>query len=410
MLAAALCWCGEAGAQQASTAPSRAVSLVEALRYAKSASPDLVVARAEQGVSHAEVGIAGVYPNPSVAVGSSTQTARLSGTVSVPLVVLGQRGASIDAARADEATVMLQTQVTWNDVRQAVTRAYVALWFAQGISVARHESAAIQATLESAVTQRVQVGSAPDLDALRVRAERARADADVLDAEAQVTVAASGLARWMGVGNAAVLRASGAAESPDEVPPLASLLARIDASAAVLRDRAEVRAAEAHAARERALARPTLALDLGADFWDPTLLPPNAPPGATPPVNYRAQLALDIPVFNQRGPYIEREMAVREVARAKVSSDRVQASAELTASYFAFDAAPARQRTVASSLLPSAESAAKATEEAYVLGRAQLIAVLDAERALVDARVTMLEAQASRASAWADVEHALGGP
>jgi outer membrane protein TolC len=36
--------------------------------------------------------------------------------------------------------------------------------------------------------------------------------------------------------------------------------------------------------------------------------------------------------------------------------------------------------------------------------------VLDAERALVDARVTALEAQAARASAWADVEHALGAP
>jgi outer membrane protein TolC len=38
------------------------------------------------------------------------------------------------------------------------------------------------------------------------------------------------------------------------------------------------------------------------------------------------------------------------------------------------------------------------------------VAVLDAERALVDARVAGLEAQAARANAWADIEHAVGAP
>jgi outer membrane protein TolC len=60
--------------------------------------------------------------------------------------------------------------------------------------------------------------------------------------------------------------------------------------------------------------------------------------------------------------------------------------------------------------VPAAQAAAKATEEAYVVGRTPLLAVLDAERALVDARVSALEAQAARAQAWAGVEHALGAP
>jgi outer membrane protein TolC len=38
------------------------------------------------------------------------------------------------------------------------------------------------------------------------------------------------------------------------------------------------------------------------------------------------------------------------------------------------------------------------------------VAVLDAERSLVDARVSALAAQAARAVAWADVEHAVGSP
>jgi cobalt-zinc-cadmium efflux system outer membrane protein len=386
------------------------LSLQDVLRAARRAAPDLLVARAQESVAHADVGIAGTYPNPSVAVGTSTQAAKISGTVSIPLVVLGQRGASIDAARAEEQTVVIDTQVAWNDVRQATIHAYVALWLADGMAEARRDSAAIEATLESAVVQRVQVGAAPEIDSLRVHAERLRADADVLAAGAQVTAAATELGRWMGLRDAGNLRTTASLEAPAAPPPLISLLGRLDASAPVRREQSDVLASEARVARERALVRPNLSLDLGADFLDPTLLPPGAPAGATPPVNYRGQLTIDVPLFNQRGAYIEREKAQGNVARARVRAAQVQSAAELTSAYRTFEAATAEHRTLADSVVPAAQSAATATQEAYSLGRAQLVAVLDAVRALVDARVSALEAQAARTVAWADVEHAVGAP
>jgi outer membrane protein, heavy metal efflux system len=384
------------------------VSLEDALRAVQRAAPDLMVVRARESVARAEVGIAGVYPNPSFAAATSTQAAKLSGTVSIPLVVLGQRGSAVDAARADEATVLFDTQVAWNDIRQATVRAYVAVWLAEGTTLARRESAAIEAALESAVVQRVEVGSAPQIDALRVHAERLRADADVLEATARTTAAGSELGRWMGMSDGGPLRASGSPSAPDSVLPLSTLLGRLDASASVRREQSDVLASEARIARERALVRPGMALDLGLDAFDPTLVPLGAPRDAQPPVNYRAQLTIDVPIFNQRGPYIDREKARGDVARARVQTAHVQAAAELTAAYRTFEAATALQRTLADSVVPAAQGAAKATEEAYALGRAQLVAVLDAERAVVGARVTALEAQAARANAWADVEHALG--
>jgi len=381
----------------------RRVSIDEALRAARAASPDLVVARAREGVARTEVDIAGVYPNPSVAVGTSTQTAPFSATVSVPLVFLGQRGAAMDAARADQATVALDTVVTWNDVRQAAERAYAMLWLAEGVVAARRESASLQATLEAAVVQRVQVGSAPEVDALRVHAEKVRSDADVLEAMAEVSAAASDLGHWMGLSDGADLRSSGDPPAPDAVPPLASLLARLESSAPVRREVSDAHAAEAHAARERALVRPSMALDVGADFGDPTVQSPGVP-------NYRALLTVEVPLFNQRGGFIDRELAQGDVARARAQAARIQGAAELSAAYRTFDAATARHKVMAESVLPAAQGAAKATEEAYVLGRAPLVAVLDAERARVDARVTTLESQAARSIAWANVEHALGAP
>ncbi|HEX8793948.1 MAG TPA: TolC family protein [Polyangiaceae bacterium] len=354
----------------------RRVTLDEVLREARLVAPDLVVARAQEQVAHAEVAVAGVYPNPSASVGTSTQAAKLSGTLSIPLVVLGQRGAAIDAAKADEATVKLDTQVAWNDIRQAAVRAYITLWLAEGVADARRQSAAIEATLEQSVIQRVQVGSAPELDALRVHAEKLRADDDVLEATAQVTASGSELGRWMGIHDGGGLRAGGNVEAPDVAPTLPLLLARLDGNASVRREQSDARAADARVDRERALVRPSLGLDVGADLWDPTLLPPGAT--GTPPVNYRAALTFDIPLFNQRGGYIDREKAQGDVARARVQAARVQAAAELTAAYRTFEAATARQRTLVDAVVPASEAAAKATEEAYTLGRAQLVAVLDA--------------------------------
>jgi cobalt-zinc-cadmium efflux system outer membrane protein len=383
------------------------VSLDDALREAHRAAPDLVVARARESVARAEVGIAGVYPNPSLIGATSTQYALVSGGVSIPLVVLGQRGAAIEAAEAEEVTVASDTRVSWNDVRQATVLAYVALWQNEGFANARSEAAALEAALESLVVERVEVGSAPELDAIRVHAERLRADADAVEATARIAAAGSRLGGWMGMRDGAGLRASAGAFVPDALPPLPTLLARLDTSAPVQREGSDVRASQARIAREKALVRPFMVLDVGFDALDRTV---QHVPGTEPFVNYRAQLAIDVPLFNQRGPYVEREQARGEVARARMQAVRTQAAAELAAAYRTFEAASARERTLSEGVVPAAREAANATKDAYVVGRAQLVAVLDAQRVLIEARVAVLDAQAARANAWADVEHALGAP
>jgi cobalt-zinc-cadmium efflux system outer membrane protein len=389
------------GATPALAEAESTVSLSEALRAARATAPDLVVARSRERVAHAEVGIAGTIPNPSAILATSSQAARFSGTLSVPLVILGQRGASMDAARAEERTSSFDTLVTWNDVRQATEHAYVVLWLANGVADARRAAAALQATLESSIVERVRVGSAPEIDSLRVHAEKLRADAEVTDAEARVDAASIELSRWMGLRGGARLRPATEIPIPTSVPSLTALMARIDGATPVQREHADVMAAEARVRREHALVRPGLVLDVGADVADPTLN--NA-------TNYRAQLLIDLPVFNQRGAYIEREKATGDVARAREEAARAQATAELRTAYRLYEAANAQRRTLAEGVLPASQSAARATEEAYALGRAPLVAVLDAERSLVDARLAALEAQAASATAWADVEHAVGEP
>ena len=393
---ACVAWGVGAAAQEA--AP---ISYEDALTRARALSPDLAAVRARESIVSADVGIAGLLPNPTLIVGSTTQAARLSANVSLPLLVFGQRGAATNAARAELSTAKVETELAWNDVRAATARAFVGMWLAQGTASARAEAAGVVRKLEDAVNGRIQVGAAPRVEGLRIHAERLRADADADEAARRIASSASELGRWIGAPMGEGLQISGEPAVPPNPPPLSSLVAHIDAAPAVRRENADKRAAEARAERERALVRPAMTLDVGLDAWDRTL------PATT---NYRAQLGVDVPILNQRGPYIEREIMAAHAAGARSSAERARALSSLVVAYRELETTTARTMTLAQGVLPASEAAADATAESYALGHAPLVTVLDAERARIDVRLSLVAARAARALAWIDVEHAVGVP
>lgn len=373
------------------------LSAAEALKRARAGAPDLRVARGRESIARADVGVAGVLPNPTISAATNSQVARLALGASLPLPILGQRGASIAASRADLETAHLDVEVTWTDVRAAAGRAYVALWLAQERAAARREGSVIAARFDAAVAARVELGASPDVDGLRTRAERLRAEADAREAEALVDAAASQLAFYLATNE--VVRADGEYAVPSDAPPLPSLAVRLDASPMVRRENSDARAADARVDREKALARPTPVIDLGADLGDPTL----------PTTNYRAGISLDVPLLSLRGPQIDRERAAAAAARSRASLELARNRAALTAAYHTFVGADARAKMLAA-VLVAADAASRATSESYQLGRAQLVAVLDASRTRLDTRLTLAEAIGTRAQAWIDIERAIGAP
>ena len=172
-------------------------------------------------------------------------------------------------------------------------------------------------------------------------------------------------------------------------------------------ERAAAHAAEMRASRERALARPVITLDVGLDAWDPTLCPGNSPCD-NPPVNYRGGFGVELPILNQRGPYVDRELAIASSARAREVAERAHLVAALITAYRTCEAWSTSARALAQGVVPAADAAAAATEESYALGRAPLVAVLDAERARIDAKLSLLDAKTQQADAWIEVEHAMG--
>ncbi len=375
------------------------VAYDEALQQAKRRAPNVAVIRAIEQVAEADSRAAGLYPNPTVSAGTSTESARLTLAASVPLTILGQRGAALAAGRAEYAVAKLDGLISLVDLRATTAHAFVGLWLAEHTALAREDAAKVARRVEAAVRARVELGSSPDLEGLRAHSERLRADLDARSAEAAVDAASASLVIWIGASFDEPLRVVGDPNVPDRVPALTELEPRIARTPSVQRAFAELRASEARASSERAQVRPLMSLDFGADLYDPTL------PGLT---NYHAQLGLEVPLFNQRGPLIEREERKAAVARSQARAEQARSSAELIAAYRTFRALTEQVTTLNDQIVPTAQNAAQATEDSYALGRAPLVAVLDAERARIDAELSLVESQGARANAWIDVERTLG--
>jgi cobalt-zinc-cadmium efflux system outer membrane protein len=382
----------------AAWAQTQRISYARAIDLAEHASATMAVARAEEEVIGADVGIAGIYPNPTLIGGTNTQAAKASVGLSVPLNILGQRGAAVRASRAEVSAAQIATQAMQSDARSAAAHAFVELWLAERTAKARADAEQLAARVDDAVATRVQVGSVPQAEGVRSRALRLKAHADAVEAAQLVAAAAANLGRWIGVLDGSQLRADGDPVVPGDTPALGGLLEQVAQSPAVLHERAAAEAARARASRERALVRPLLTLEVGVDAYDPTL----------PATNYRAQLGMDLPLFTRRGPYIEREERSATAADLRARYQVSLASADLVVAYRTFEAASARRDTLEQAGLPASRSAARATEESYSLGRASLEALLDADRNLLDTELALLEAQAARANAWIDVQHAMG--
>ncbi len=376
------------------------ITYAGAVTSARRAAPDLRVARGREVIARNEIRVAGAYPNPTLSFGTSTQASRFSTTGSFPLVVFGQLGAAENASKAELATVQVESDAAWADVKLRVERAFIALWRAEELAKERERATILARRLEGLVQGRVELGAAADIELLRVRAERLRAEADEAEARQAVLAAASELGRWIGHQDGVSIRTQGGLVVPSEAPPLAALMGRTGINPLVRREEADAKAAEARAQREKTLVRPLLILDLGVDAMDPSL--------AT--TNYRGQLGVEVPLFNQRGGLIERERSTAALARSRGEVAAAQLIVELSTAYRSFEAASARSQALESGIIPAAEAAAKATDESYSLGRAPLLAVLDATRLRIEANVSLRETQAAQANAWAEIERVAGLP
>jgi|GEM_PF-975432 len=387
-----------------SSADCRAMTWQEARTAVEGRAVELRVAERRQGVAAAEIRVAGALANPTLTVTTARETARLSTGVIVPLPLFGQRGLAIRAARADALAVDGEGRVTRNDLRWNATMAWVDAWEAGERARLAVTASGDADRLLDVTEQRFQAGTSPRLDVVRATADRARARADTETAQLLVDATGARLAVWVGMDPAAPPTATGAPGVPAELPSLGILMAALARHPALERDRAQQRAASERVNLERRLRFPIVSAELIVNQWDPTLTDAQG----VAHTDVIGGAALDLPVLDQRGGSIARAERQAELADATTSLDATHLRADLADAYHRTLAGAGRARQLGRFALPAMEEARAMTEESYRAGRADLVRVLEAHRAVLELRLAEREAIASWSRSFADLERALG--
>lgn len=392
--AVALCWTvALPAAGQSADGP---LTLAVALAHAREQSPVVAAARARVEAARNAQAKAGRLLNPLMEVRSENWASGAPGglpldvfaTVTQTLELGDKRGARRDAAAASHDVAVANAALVWRDLVAAITSDYLA-----AVRAAEH-SRALGAHVESlteavrVMGRRVDVGSAPEADLLKLRTEAARivmerTRADVALARA---VAVLGARLGMDVAPGQLQRPLlPVAAEPTLSPTHPELQA---AEGALLAARATSRA-------ERARGIPDVGVNAGV----------KRTAGYNTGV---AAITVPLPIFDTNG--VARAIADGQVAAAEHERSAVERRLRgtLAAATTAARTLTAQAADAERTLVVPARGARDAARAAFASGALDVMRLVDAERVVIDAERVAIDIEIDAVAAALEARLAAG--
>lgn len=407
---------GAAASDSTPAAPAQALSLDQCLAVATDHQPALMAAQAGVKAATEAVGEARApyFPQVDVSAGYHRFQKRaffpsgLSfGAGSLPTEIgpltdwtaglssrftvfdFGARKAGLKAAEARRAGAEAEASATTADVRLSVQKAFYSLAAAQDLQVVAEKNLSrAEEHLKLAQVRRA-AGAVPQADVLRMQAEVANAQLQLISMQSQVRISTGRLNTTMGL----------AAETPLQIalePALPSPPHQADLGAAIeqaLARRPELTAAEKRTAAARAAlsgARASRAPKVFADAsygWNDTQWTPETK-------EWQAGLSVDMPIFDagSRKSRVARSQA--DVAReeASLENQRLQIRQEVWAAAAELDRSWASIAANQAAVKASAESM-RVMQTRYENGAAVITDLLDTQTALARAEASLAGAR-----------------
>lgn len=376
---------------------AQSLHLEEAFARASAASPEALAARESVRAAQAGVEVAGQLVNPTVGISVGPDDPKVFGTFDLKLPVLGQRGTAIAAAERDVQAARADAEARLLQLHAAVRRAYASLSAAQTRAQLAERALGLAQELAARADAKVRSGLAPQLEAVQADLSRRRAVQERDDRAAALISARQELGRALALPDASSLQAADALLPLQPVPPLAELLGRTAQHPEVRAFLRQEDAALARAARERAAVRPIpdLSIEL-MDLQDRTS------------VGVRAGLAFDLPLLSWNGGRVHEAQAQAAVASAQAAAALQRRQAALRTARARWDAAASRATAFAQEIVPAARRLVKMARDAWELGRAPLVQVLQAQGELTSAEGEASDAALAAQQSLADMEEAAG--
>ncbi|HZR02597.1 MAG TPA: TolC family protein [Burkholderiales bacterium] len=389
---------------ESSTQP---ISLTDALTLALSRNPELAAFGKERGATEAAVQQAGVLPNPTLGVigdNLGNERARVDGDRSVELQVGqlielgGKRGARVRLAETAHDLAGWDLESKRSDLLLRVTTAFIDVLAAQrGVALAE-ESLRLAQLVADVASKRAHAGKVSPVEETRARVALASTRIEVEQARRELTSARSRLGAQWNDPNPRFEAAKGELLADVLLPSRELLLQRISDNPDLKRWSSEIARREAGINVEKAKRVPDVTVSGGvkrfSQFNDTA---------------YMVGISVPIPLFDRnRGGVLE---ATRRLGRTldeqRAAETRVQS--ELDQAYQRAASALTQLDTLRMDVLPGAQSAFEATTKGYQLGKFGFLDVLDAQRALFQARAQQMRAAAEYQRAFAEIERLVGG-
>lgn len=401
------------------------LTVAEAVEISLINNPEFQAAWMDVGMARADLVQAGLLSNPTLGLAirlpSGGGLANVEGSIAQNIAEIWQIPARVEGAERDLNRAILELARRAAQLAAETKSAYhTAAGREQSYAIARENLDVAERLLETAIARR-EAGAGNELDVNLARSAALEARLMLRTARLDAAEAMRTLGRRLGLDEPAdelVLN--------DEVPPPVALDLSLDPVIELAREhRLDFRAARENVAmassrlqQERLGVLRTL--ELGVAFergGRKEGVPKNTRPeeGEGPPeevadLSVGPALGLEIPLFDQNQAQIARaEFAYQKAADLLIALQRAMiqdvggaVDRTLTASELA--------RLTGEEFLPLARENLALSEESYRAGKASVLAVLQAQRFLLDSRRREIVAQVDAANALVDLERVVGLP
>ena len=251
-------------------------------------------------------------------------------------------------------------------------------------------------SLVSYTRARVREGAAAEVDLIRLEVEHGRTETDLAMARVDLARARAQLATFIGTESFTLSVPADTIEGVAALPPRDTLVSL------ALIHRPELQAADARLDAARAgvsVERSRIVRDVGVMVGAKTTQGTRS---------LMTGLSLPIPLFDQNRGEIQRADAQRRIAMFEREQIARQVTADVSASYAAVQTLTEQLSLMRDSLLRRAEEARRIAEAAYREGATSLVQVLDAARALAEARQVYHRALFARQQSILELNAAIG--
>ncbi len=411
LVAVASIWCIAAQAQE--VLPGADVDSL--IAYARERNPEYAAMRYEAEAASERIGPAGALPDPVLRTelqnitnyGTDGSTSILPSRVGSTKYTLmqalpfwGKRDLKREAAEAEAAAAQGRAAGSWTEQATRIKATYAQYFAVTRLAGLTREVIDLIGRIEGITQARYAGGLAPQQDAIRAQVERTAMRSELIQMEAELHHARSGI-------NALLARPAHAPlANPERLRPVPSP-ARLDY--ATLEQRAREKNPQIFAADARMRAAEKNR-DLAYRNRYPDFTVGVSPIQTGNRVNeWELMFELNIPLQQGSRRSQEREAdKMIDVARARKDATANQLLADLSTQLAAIDAARRMETLAQTSLLPQAELTFQAALAGYESGKVDFATLLDAQRQIRNARQDVIKARAEQQVRLAEVERLIG--